>query len=132
MSETINKSYTKGMSATIGGEVLTEEMAESIREYNRNKNNSREVEEETKLYSGHPIPSHENFTKYYRIPSGIIFKITGEPYLGYRFDKKNMIWTLDPTFLVDFDYGNIRAEEIIITNDNYPMEKLEDLQGRRL
>lgn len=81
----------------------------------------RELEEYERGLNPTQSPQESISYKYYRLvhPPRTVFKINQENLVSYKLDKEKGCWEEFPTFLVDFEQGNIMVEPALI-NDSYP------------
>lgn len=93
---------------------MFEQMEKELEEYKR-KNDPTYQQQSTISY------------KYYRLihPPHTIFKINQENLVSYKLDKEKKCWIEFPTFLVDFEHGNIMVEPALISDD-FPLASAVD------
>ncbi len=60
--------------------------------------------------------------KYYRIANSVIIKVSDELDKLYIFDKDTQTWRESFNLMAEYNYGKLRLEEILIS-DNYPIGK---------
>ena len=129
----IDKTNTNGLKLYIGGqEVTKEDIEKAMSDYNE-KVNSPEYQAEVKAFGEMLAAQKNTMYRYFKLPlpPHTIFKLDKNNFTSYKFDETKKCWIEFPEFFTDFEYGNIRVEEIKF-NDEYPVSSLDQNKGMHL
>ena len=72
--------------------------------------------------------------RYFRLPlpPHTIFKLDQNNFTSYKFNEAKKCWIEFPEFFTDFEYGNIRVEEIMFNDVYQTYMQLDQNKGAHL